>query len=184
MKTALLVIDVQQLLCTGQWACHDIDAVVDRINALVARARAAGQPVIYIQHEEPESPLAHGTPGWQLYARLEAKADDIRIRKTTPDSFLRTELDAKLKSLGADSVVICGLQSEYCVDSTARGALSRGYPVTLAADAHSTMDNGVLKAAEISAHHNATLAGMSSFGPRVTVTPAAQIALEPAPARA
>ena len=179
MKTALLVIDVQQLLCSGQWACHDIDAVVDRINALAGRARAAGIPVICIQHEEPDCPLAHGTPGWQLYARLEARPDDIRIRKTTPDSFLRTELQARLESLGVDSVVICGLQSEYCVDSTARGALARGYPVTLASDAHATMDNGVLKAAQISAHHNATLAGMSSFGPRVTVMPAAQIAFAP-----
>ena len=103
------------------------------------------------------------------------KPEDIRIRKTTPDSFLRTELQARLESLGVDSVVICGLQSEYCVDSTARGALARGYPVTLASDAHATMDNGVLTAAQISAHHNATLAGMSSFGPRVTVTPAAEI---------
>lgn len=176
MKTALLVIDVQQLLCSGQWACHDIDVVVDRINALATRFRDAGLPVIFIQHEEPQSPLAHDTPGWQLYARLAAKPEDIRIRKTTPDSFLRTELDAKLKSLGVDSVVICGLQSEYCVDSTARGALAHGYPVTLAADAHSTMDNGVLEAAQISAHHNATLAGMSSFGPRVSVVPAAEIA--------
>ena len=179
MKTALLVIDVQQLLCSGQWACHDIDAVVDRINALAARARAAGLPVIVIQHEEPESPMAHGAPGWQLYSRLDAKPEDIRIRKTTPDSFLRTELDARLGERGADSVVICGLQSEYCVDSTTRGALAHGYPVTLASDAHSTIDNGVLKAAEISAHHNATLAGMSSFGPRVTVMPAAQIAFAP-----
>ena len=93
------------------------------------------------------------------------KPEDIRIRKTTPDAFLRTDLQAQLEAMALDSLVVCGLQSEYCVDSTVRGALARGYPVTLVSDGHTTLDNGVLPAAKISAHHNATLAGMSSFGP-------------------
>jgi len=64
--------------------------------------------------------------------------------------------------------VICGLQSEFCVDSTTRRALALGYPVTLVSDGHSTLDNGVLTAAQISAHHNQTLATLDSYGPRVT----------------
>jgi len=60
-----------------------------------------------------------------------------------------------------------------------RRALALGYHVTLAADAHTTLDNGVLTAAQIAAHHNATLAQMTGFGPRMTVVRAAEVALGP-----
>lgn len=175
MKPALLVIDLQRAMCSGEYAMADIDAVTDRINTLAEQARAAGAPVVLIQHEEPEGPLRFDAEGWQLSERFAAGPDDLRVRKTTPDSFHRTDLQRVLKERGVDRLVLCGLQSDFCVDSTARSALAHGYPVVLAADAHATMDNGVLSAAQIVAHHNATLANMSSFGPRVAVKPAAEI---------
>jgi nicotinamidase-related amidase len=177
MKPALLIIDVQTALCSGEWAAFDIDRVVDRINALAAKARGAGVPVILIQHED-DGPLRFGSDNWQLYERLASQPEDIRIRKTATDSFHRTELQARLQSLGIDHLIVCGLQSEFCVHATVCGALAHGYPVTLVADAHTTLDNGVLSAAQISAHHNATLANMDSFGPRVTTTAAAELRLD------
>jgi nicotinamidase-related amidase len=75
----------------------------------------------------------------------------------------------------ADRVIACGLQSEFCVDSTVRRALALGYPVTLVADGHSTLDSGGLTAAQITAHHNTTLANMQSFGPTVQVVAADQV---------
>jgi len=178
MKTALLIIDVQKALCTGQWSAHGMDEVIGRINALAGKARAAGAPVVLIQHEESDGPLQADTEGWELDDRLAVQPGDIRLRKTACDSFHRTQLQPLLESHGVDALVVCGLQSEFCVDSTVRGALARGYPVVLAADAHSTMDNGVLTAAQITAHHNATLANLGSFGPRVAVTPAAEVRIE------
>jgi nicotinamidase-related amidase len=178
MKTAVLVIDVQQALCVGEWAAFDIDAVVNRINAVTEHARAAGAPVIFIQHEESEGPLAFNSNGWQLYQRLKVEPSDARLRKTASDSFHRTELQSQLQSLGITDLVVCGLQSEFCVDSTVRGALARGYPVVLVADGHSTLDNGVIPAAKISAHHNTTLANLGSFGPRVKAVPAGQVRID------
>ncbi|WP_255990725.1 cysteine hydrolase family protein [Chitinolyticbacter albus] len=178
MKTAVLVIDVQQALCTGKWSAFDIDAVVDRINSIAGQARTAGAPVFFIQHEENEGPFVFNTNGWQLYERLKVEPGDVRLRKTACDSFHRTELQSHLQSLGITDLIICGLQSEFCVDSTVRGALARGYPVVLVADGHSTLDNSVLPAATICAHHNATLKRLGSFGPRVSVTPATQVRIE------
>jgi len=163
MKSALLIIDVQQALCTGKWAAFDIDPVVDRINGLAAKARAAGTPVFLVQHEETEGMLQFGSKGWQLYERLAVKPDDIRIRKRASDSFHGTELHALLKARGVGEVVVCGLQSEFCVDSTVRRALSLGLPVVLVSNAHSTMDNGLLSAAQISAHHNTTLGNIGGY---------------------
>lgn len=178
MKSALLIIDVQKSLCSGEWSAFDIDRVIGRINAVACKARAVGAPVFLIQHEEDDGPLQHGTEGWQLDERLVIEPGDVRVRKTATDSFHRTELQSLLQSHAVDNLVVCGLQSEFCVDSTVRAALALGYPVLLVADAHSTLDNGVLAAAQITAHHNATLANLGSFGPRVTTTPAAQVRIE------
>jgi nicotinamidase-related amidase len=114
--------------------------------------------------------LQYGAEGWQLDERLAVQPEDIRVRKTTPDSFHKTELQSLLQARNVEKLVVCGLQSDFCVDCTVRRALALGYPVVLVSDAHSTVDDGVLSAAEISAHHNTTLANIGSFGPRVTLT--------------
>lgn len=172
MPTALLIIDVQQALCGAEGAVHDIDSVLQRINALGQQARAAGVPVLLVQHEEPDGDFRYGSPGWQLAAGLLAVAGDARVRKTTPDAFNGTDLGQVLNDLDVDGLVICGLQTDFCVDTTVRSALAKGYDVTLVGDAHSTVDNAVLKAEQIVAHHNATFSRMSSFAPRLLVLPA------------
>lgn len=177
MKSALLVIDVQHALCTGPWAAFDIDGVIDRINAVAAKARAAGAPVLWIQHED-DGPLRYGSDGWQLDQRLAVQPDDIRLRKTATDSFHKTELRALLQARDVGRLIVCGLQSDFCVDSTIRRALALGYPVVLVADAHSTVDNGILSAAQITAHHTATLASIESFGPRAIPVRAAELRIE------
>ncbi|WNL44912.1 cysteine hydrolase family protein [Dyella sp. BiH032] len=172
MTSALLVIDMQQALCAGEWAAHDIGRVLQRVNGLIDRARAAWVPVVLIQHEEAEGDLVFGTPGWQLAEGLHQQPDDPRVRKTTPDSFYETELSQLLQQHGTDHLVICGLQSDFCIDTTVRRALALGYHVTLAGDAHSTVDNDVLAAAQITAHHNWVLERLQTFGTRMAVVDA------------
>jgi len=69
MKPALLIIDVQKALCTGRWACSEIDPIVDRINEVASRMRAAAAPVVLIQHEDDDA-LRYGSDSWQLYERV------------------------------------------------------------------------------------------------------------------
>ena len=175
MSTALLVIDMQQALCSGEEAVHGIEGVIARVNDLVRRARAASAPVLLVQHEEAEGPLAHGAPGWQLVEGLKAVDTDPRFRKTTPNAFHNTPLQPWLQAHGITRLVVCGLQTDFCVDTTVRQALPLGYAVALAADAHSTTD-GVISAAQVIAHHNRTLRHMTHFGPDMQVLPAADIA--------
>ena len=102
--------------------------------------------------------------------------DSIEIRSSeATDSFHHTELQPVLQARGVKSLVICGLQSEFCVDTTTRRALALGYPVVLVSDGHTTMDNSVLTAAQISAHHNETLTNITSFGPRVKAVLASDV---------
>ena len=166
-RSALLVIDVQQGLCEGAQQPFELDAVIERINALAAAARAAHMPVIFIQHEGKAGYLEHGTPGWQLHRGLRVEPADLRLRKTATDSFHRTELQEVLERHEVDSLVVCGMHTEFCVDTTIRRALALGYPVVLAADAHTSEGSAVLAPAQVIAHHNDVLSNITSFGPRV-----------------
>lgn len=167
MTRALLVIDVQQGLCEGEGAAWDCANVIARINRVAAHARASGVPVVFIQHEGQGGYLTHGSRAWQLADGLLAEPDDLRVRKTTPDSFLRTDLQAQLSTHGVSELIVCGMHTEFCVDTTTRRALALGYPVTLVADAHTSAGNTALTPQQVIAHHNATLTNISSFGPRV-----------------
>lgn len=176
MTVAVLVIDVQQGLCEGEGRAWDSDSVIARINAVTHRARAAGVPVLFIQHESGPGYLEHGTRAWQLADGLQALPEDARVRKTTPDSFLRTDLQERLRTLGVDELVVCGMHSEFCVDTTTRRALALGFPVVLVADGHTSAGNAALSASQVIAHHNATLTNISSFGPRVRAVAAQTLA--------
>ena len=167
MTRALLIIDVQQGLCEGEGAAWDCGNVIARINRVAAHARASGVPVVFIQHEGQGGYLAHGSRTWQLADGLLDEPGDLRVRKTTPDSFLRTDLQALLSARDVSELIVCGMHSEFCVDTTTRRALALGYPVTLVADAHTSAGNAALTPQQVIAHHNATLTNISSFGPRV-----------------
>ncbi len=177
MNTALLIIDVQRALCSGEEEAFESRHVIDRINSVARVARDAGMPVVIIQHEEENGSLEYGSEGWKLDPDLDTGPEDIYVRKTTPDSFHDTDLLDTLKARGIKQLVICGLQSECCVDSTTRRALALGYPLTLVSDAHTTMDTAALRAPQISAQVNEALAG-GGFGPRIRVIPATEVRIE------
>ena len=178
MTTALLIIDVQQILCSGEYEAFEFKRVIDRINLVARKVREAGATVVVIQHESVGGPMDYGSEGWKLAPGLDALPTDTYVRKTATDSFHNTDLQAVLQARGVKNLVICGLQSEFCVDTTTRRALALGYPVTLISDGHSTMDNAVLSAAQISAHHNETLSNITSFGPRAKAVPASELQIE------
>jgi nicotinamidase-related amidase len=175
VSRAVLVIDVQRGLCEGEYQTFDAAGVIDRINDVTAKARSAGALVVIIQHESKDGLLVHGSRGWELAPQLQVAATDTMLRKTATDSFHRTELDAILKQHGASELVICGMQSDFCVDTTTRRALALGYPVLLVSDGHTTLDNKHLTAAQITQHHNETLSNIESFGVRARLESARDV---------
>ena len=175
MSTALLIIDVQRALCAGEYECFDIKRIIDTINGLSAKARKANIPVILIQHEEEGDLLQFKSEGWQLADGLVTSDEDLRVRKTTGDSFYQTNLGALLQKRDVDRLIICGLQTDYCVNATVRQAHTLGYDVVLAADAHSTVDNGNMAAEDIIAEHNKDLAHLTGSVARIDVIPAGEI---------
>jgi nicotinamidase-related amidase len=175
MTTALLIIDLQAGLFDQPGKPGDYENVLRNVNMLSDYARKQGFPVIFIQHEQPAGPLQFGSAGWQLVPELLREGSDILLRKTTPNAFVRTPLDSLLREHSVTNLIVCGYASEFCVDSTVRGAAALGYSVQIAADAHMTNDKRHATAELIRTHHNATLSDIVSFGVPITAIATAEI---------
>jgi len=160
-KRALLVIDMQVGLFHGPDRPHDSERVLVNINRLIHRAHDSGTPVFAVRHTGPAgSPIAPDAP---LAALLPALAidttRDVVFDKTWPNCFAGTRLAEWLHADGIGEIVIAGMKTQYCVDTTCRAAGDLGFRAVLVADAHTCMDTPALAAERIVAHHNATLAG-------------------------
>lgn len=165
MTKALLIIDVQVGLFEPKPTPYKSDEVISHINKLAVKARASNMPIIWIQHETPNHDiLKFQSSGWQLPTNMNQAESDFYVRKTTPDSFLKTDLLKILTNRAVSELVVCGYASEFCVDTTIRSAAAKGFKITLVSDAHTTHDKPHAPAEFIIQHHNATLPNITSFG--------------------
>ena len=149
---ALVVVDVQNDVVNG---AYERDAVVGNIAGLVARARAEGVPVVWVQHSDDE--LVTGSDGWQIVPELDPRAGEARIHKLYGDSFEGTDLEETLASLGVNRLVVVGAETDACIRSTIHGAFVRGYDTTLVSDAHTAGDKtawGAPPVADVIVHTN------------------------------
>ena len=177
MKTALLIIDVQVAIVAGAYREAEVLAA---IASLADRARAASAPVIYLQHcHDRYEPMMKGAAGWMIHLDVAPQPDDLIIEKTTSDGFYKTGLLDEIDQLGVGRLVICGLQTEFCVDTTARAAISHGFDVVLASDAHTTGD-AVTSAETTIRHHNYALGNLAHPDRRIVIAPSDQIEFAPA----
>ncbi|MCV9962343.1 cysteine hydrolase [Pararhizobium sp. BT-229] len=172
MTTALLIIDVQNAILEGEGTPERqpvIDAAlsetVSRLQSIQAHARAAHVPVILVQHDGgPGDPLARSSHGWGLRHEIAPVPGETVVHKMSCDSFFQTDLEEQLAKHSVTHLVIGGCQTQFCVDTTARRAISLGYDVTLLSDGHMTGDMGDLTFPQIIAHHNRVLGGFNAGG--------------------
>lgn len=133
--TALMVIDVQRGVVAE---AHQRDAVVANISTIVDRARDSGVPIVWVQDSGEHLPK--GSDAWEYVPELSRREPEPLIHKTFADSFEDTGLEDVLARAGIGHLVVTGAQTDACIRSTIHGAITRGYDVTLVADAHTTED--------------------------------------------
>ena len=133
MASTLLLIDLQRNMLEPPEQVPCAVQLIDLVDALLERARAAGAPVVHVRNNGAEEELDFpGTPGWELYhAPLEGEAI---VDKHGMDAFVDTDLEDLLPA--GTRIVLAGLASDYCVRATALSALDRGYEVRLVRGAH------------------------------------------------
>jgi nicotinamidase-related amidase len=172
-RTALLVIDMQIGLVEG---AYQEGPVLDRIADLMDRARRARVPVVHVQHHHATyAPLKAGASTWHLHPRVAPLEGERVIAKTASDSFHETSLLDELRRLGVNHLVVTGMQTEFCVDTTCRRAISLGLNVTLVSDAHTTID-AAFPAELIIRYHNAVLPRLAHPSHHITVRPSREVA--------
>ncbi|RMI13960.1 cysteine hydrolase family protein [Cellulomonas triticagri] len=140
---ALVVIDVQQgFLDLDFWGPRDNPAAEANVAALVAAWQGSGRPVVLVQHASRSSPpLFDGTPGYAFQDVVADVDPALLVRKSVNSAFYGTpDLRAWLDAAGIRQVVLCGIQTNQCVETTARMAGNLGYDVLVPLDACHTFD--------------------------------------------
>ena len=158
-RTALLVIDIQREYFDPDGPAfveHAVD-IVANVNLLIDAFRAHRLPIVFMKHEhrpdgsdagrmgdfsapDEDDSFVAGTPRVELIGELHVRPDDIVVVKRRYSSFLGTDLEAILRTASVRSVVICGLMTSFCCETTARDAHGRDYEVLFVADANEGPD--------------------------------------------
>ena len=173
-RTALVNIDLQNCFVEGYpISAADGLAVVDRVNRLAAACRAAGIQVIHTSHVlRPDGAntgvlgeimpgvlglLAKGSEPSKLHKRLDVDPSDILLDKPRFGSFYGTDLELILRSRDIDTVIISGIATGVCCETTAREAMERDFRVFFLSDGTSTAGIGGASADELKKATLATL---------------------------
>jgi nicotinamidase-related amidase len=151
---ALVVVDMQAGLLDGP-PKHDLNGVIQRINALAAFVRAGAGTVVWIRHcGKAGDGFERHQPGWAFLPELDRQPADIEVEKTLNDSFAGTSLHRTLQRSAAGRVLVAGWATDFCVDATVRSAVSHDYDVVPVGDGHTLSDRPHLAAPAVIGHHN------------------------------
>lgn len=142
-NAALIVIDVQQAFDDPMWGERDNPDAEANIGALVDAWSRAVRPIVLVRHDsaEPGSPLAAGAPGNAFKDVIADVPHDLLVAKQVNSAFLgEPDPHGWLAARNIRQLVICGIQTNMCVETTARIAGNLGYDVTVPLDATHTFD--------------------------------------------
>ena len=148
MKAALIIVDVQ----TGV-AVKDIynrEQVLGNIADLLAFCRDLQLDIIYIRHDDgPESDLTIGSDAWQIVPLLKPAPGEMIFDKKYNSMFYKTAVRGYLSDRGIDTILLTGLQTEYCIDASCKAGFEHGYRVIIPEDTTSTHDNGTFSGRQL-----------------------------------
>lgn len=164
-EATVVVIDAQREYVDGRLPLPGVAPALERIAGVLAAARAAGRPVVHVQHKGRAGGLFDpATPSFAFAEAAEPQAGEVVVEKGLPNAFAGTALRQALEEAGAERLVLCGFMTHMCVSATARAALDLGYRSTVLSDACATRDlpdptgEGVIAA---DALHRAELAALA-----------------------
>lgn len=163
-RAVLLPIDMQQAFDGSPWPRRWNEKVDDNGLALLRKWREAGRPIIHVRHDSvmEGSSLAPGAEGNRFRPGFEPGPGEPLVTKSVNSAFIGTDLDLRLKRLGARHVIAFGISTDMCVSTTVRTGANMGWDMLLAADACDCFDlpdggGGTIAAEAVQAAHVATL---------------------------
>ena len=137
--SALIMVDCQNTYRRGVMQLTNVEAAILEAQKLLQMARDLNIAIIHIQHDAGVgSPYDVTAEIGQISAEVAPKNGENVITKNYPNAFIATPLEAQLKALGIENVVLAGFMTHMCINSTARGAFNLGFKPTVVASACAT----------------------------------------------
>lgn len=144
MNTALLLIDIQNdYFPGGAWELSHADEAAAQARLALGRFREQHRPVFHVRHINTRPGAAFflpDTPGSEIHGAVKPLDGEPVIIKHAPDAFSQTDLHDALSRAGIRKLVVCGMMSHMCIDTSVRAARNHGYDITLLHDACATRD--------------------------------------------
>jgi nicotinamidase-related amidase len=143
VNTALIIVDVQKAFNDPSWGKRNNPEAEDHIVQILDKWRATSRPVFHIQHVSRTNldSLFHvSKESHEFKEIIEPGKDEPIIQKTVNSSFIGTDLENRLRANGIESLVIVGLTTNHCVETTTRMAGNLGFNTYLVSDATATFD--------------------------------------------
>ena len=136
----LIVVDMQKALLDDE--LYNLNGLLDNVSKLIEAARANRVEVIYVQHDAGEgSGFSVGDEAFEIADEVAPQAGEKVFVKRASSSFTNREFAAYLEKEEGDTLLIVGLQTNFCIDATVKSAFERGYDVFIPEGTNSTFDN-------------------------------------------
>lgn len=142
-NTVLLVVDVQNALIKAN--PYNEQRVIENITKIISTARDNQKEVLYVRHDDGKgTDFEKGTDGWQIYDDVVPNNSELIFEKQYNSAFFKTGLREYLESKEIDTIILVGLQTEYCMDATLKSAFDYGYKIIIPEETNTTFDNEYL----------------------------------------
>lgn len=146
----LLVVDTQRLITNKE--LYSFELFKENVKRLIFTARACGVQVIYVRHEDEE--MARGTDGFEIYGEFAPVHGERVFDKRVNSAFKDTGLIEYLKEKEETTVMVVGLQTDYCIDATVKCGFEHGFKMIVPEYSNSTFDNEFMTAEETYRYYN------------------------------
>lgn len=152
-KSVLLVVDVQAALIKEH--PYNETKTIENIRRLIAASRENEKEVLYVRHDGGKGEeLEYGTDGWQIYDEIAPYENERIFDKKNNSAFFKTGLREYLDNKSIDTVILTGLQTEYCIDATCKSAFDNGYKIIIPEETNTTFDNDYLSGEKLYKFYN------------------------------
>lgn len=149
----LLVVDTQKQITNS--SLYKFDLFVENIKKLISTARKNNIEVIYIRHDDGEgSDLTKGSDGFEIFEEFSPLGNEKVFDKTVNSSFNGTGLLEYLNKKHDKSIIVIGLQTDFCIDATVKCGFEHGFEVLIPQYANSTFDNQYMSAEQTYEYYN------------------------------
>lgn len=155
MKLGCMIIDMQVGVCDPN--AYHVNEVIENIQTLLTWCRKEEIEVMYVRHDDGYAPITKGDASWEIIEELSPHAKEMVFDKFYNSAFLKTEVQAYLQDKQIDTLLIVGMQSEYCMDATIKSAFEKGFQVIVPKDCTTTLDQENISAETLCKFYEQTI---------------------------